>query len=642
MLQKVKKIFSKFREPKRLAVFFAGTVAMGLLLPGICSASILPSASDIASALLNAFILGFAAQYLGLWVFAFTLASMLLGWVTGPGFITYSYTGMDNPVVAAGWPVVRDLSNMFIVLAFVVVGIATSLRIKDYEATKLLPKLIVVAVLINFSPMICGLAIDFSNVLTNHFLTMGGQTSLGFLNAVKKIVYQLVSPTSLTMNPLDYIAMVAGVGFFCMMGTIIFLLYACLFFFRYVALWILVILSPLAFVSYVFDFTKKKIFDVWFDQFFEWCIIGIPGAFFLYLADILTFNSKPMANGSVTGVIATLTMYMVPSTFLVAGFMVSLETGARGAGAITGAIKSGGKAAWAGAKKGAVSAWNRSAPGQKVNSAVTRAGENMGLVAGGTDAMRKQALLKDANARMEAQRTDNPTAFKRTLEQGGGTVDSAAALQVAAGHNELHKYDRGRVAAGVRAATGPGGHGIPLDTFTKVDPTLAMQNPNNPTPKDLRAINGVVGGMDKKETRKLVKTGVPVRPQVLASLGGGQMDDLLKNGTPNQVKTLLQSATGTELKGQLAYARTLKASGNTEDVSRLIANIRKIRATRIKAPTQPPQQTPPAPPAPKEPNPSGFEKTPGSILYTPISVKKNPPPPPTPPATPPPSRIIMP
>ena len=45
----------------------------------------------------------------------------------------------DNMVIH-GWQIVRSLANMFIVLGFVVVGIATILRIREYEAQKkLLP-----------------------------------------------------------------------------------------------------------------------------------------------------------------------------------------------------------------------------------------------------------------------------------------------------------------------------------------------------------------------------------------------------------------------------------------------------------------------------------------------------------------------
>ena len=73
----------------------------------------------------------------------------------------------DQGVFYSGWIAVKGLGNMLIVLGFVIVGIATALRIRDYEAKKLLWPLIAIALLINFSGLFCGLIIDAANLIMN-------------------------------------------------------------------------------------------------------------------------------------------------------------------------------------------------------------------------------------------------------------------------------------------------------------------------------------------------------------------------------------------------------------------------------------------------------------------------------------------
>src|SRR4030042_2009947 len=64
---------------------------------------------------------------------------------------------------------------------------------------------------------------------------------------------------------------------------------------RIIFLWILVILAPIAFISYIFPATKKLYligWDSWWEELVKWSIIGIPIGFFLYLSDwIMSYQS---------------------------------------------------------------------------------------------------------------------------------------------------------------------------------------------------------------------------------------------------------------------------------------------------------------------------------------------------------------
>ena len=84
---------------------------------------------------------------------------------------------IKSPAVKQGWAVVRDLCNMFFVVVLLIIAFATILRVEAYHYKKLLPRLVIMAVLINFSKTICGLFIDFRQVVMLTFVN-------GFANAL--------------------------------------------------------------------------------------------------------------------------------------------------------------------------------------------------------------------------------------------------------------------------------------------------------------------------------------------------------------------------------------------------------------------------------------------------------------------------
>ena len=99
------------------------------------------------------------------------IASVVLSWVLSENFINFSYADpAGNPIIAAGWSLMRDLVNMFFIIALAFIGLATALRIKQYEIQKTLPRLIFITLICNFTPVLCGIVVDFSNILTYFFI----------------------------------------------------------------------------------------------------------------------------------------------------------------------------------------------------------------------------------------------------------------------------------------------------------------------------------------------------------------------------------------------------------------------------------------------------------------------------------------
>jgi len=341
----MKKLFSFLKNKKTLfaLIFLTATI---ITIPKIVHAQSDLAAqfvlSGVGDALFNSIMMAFMSSYLYATAVASDLARILLTWVmnlsTG-GII--SYTKSDAVII--GWPIVRDLANMIIVLGFVVIGIATSLRIENYKAGKLLAPLIVVALLVNFSLVICGIFIDGSNIVMNSFFSKTGDVSSYFNNTV-----QSFNMLGKTLDSPWYIfgSEMLAMTFFNFLSFFIFLLYAVLLLARIIALWLLVILSPLAFVCYVFPATKT-VWQKWSSNFLQWCIVGIPMGLFFYIGSqmINTMSSHPeliptvgvdtvFSTAEVVKAIASSVSLIVPGFFLIIGFMASLQFSAMGVSSI--------------------------------------------------------------------------------------------------------------------------------------------------------------------------------------------------------------------------------------------------------------------------------------------------------------------
>src|SRR3989344_578078 len=74
------------------------------------------------------------------------------------------------PAVLDAWRLIRDFVNIWFILILLIIAIGTILRAQSYQAKKLLPTLIMVALVINFSMPITGFIIDISNIISFQFL----------------------------------------------------------------------------------------------------------------------------------------------------------------------------------------------------------------------------------------------------------------------------------------------------------------------------------------------------------------------------------------------------------------------------------------------------------------------------------------
>jgi len=199
-----------------------------------------------------------------------------------------------SPVVQVGWKLTRGLVNLFFVLILMAIAFATILQIDAYGLKKVLPKLIIAALLINFSLVIAGAIIDFSQVLT-HFLFDNAIGELGLSAQLAKI---LGLQHTYELNPEANVGekMAEGIGgiimlifnifagtFLILAAALILALGAFLLIVRLIALWILLILAPLAWFFWILPATKN-LWESWWRSFLKWTFFAPVFAFFVYLA----------------------------------------------------------------------------------------------------------------------------------------------------------------------------------------------------------------------------------------------------------------------------------------------------------------------------------------------------------------------
>lgn len=149
------------------------------------------------------------------------IGKMLLGWSIWwfDGAVYYLVLRMGDLVnnqglngIRIAWGLIRDLGNIAIIAGFVAVGISTILQVATYAADKFLTKLIIAALLINFSYFFAGAIIDATNFVAQQiFYSEIMQQGCTTLSHAKGIRY-LSAPLALAGDGLTYATGMSGLS----------------------------------------------------------------------------------------------------------------------------------------------------------------------------------------------------------------------------------------------------------------------------------------------------------------------------------------------------------------------------------------------------------------------------------------------
>ncbi|HRH31612.1 MAG TPA: hypothetical protein PK950_03005 [Candidatus Paceibacterota bacterium] len=255
---------------------------------------------------------------------------------------------------------------MFFIVGLLVIAFATILGFESYEWKHGLVKIVLMAILINFSNLIAQLVIDVAHIFTITFLnavsaTAGGNLItlfqmdkiLALASGAPDALGQTRQVASLTLFAGSVLAFV-----FALLAALTIGAYLVVMVFRIVMLWALIVLSPLAFMLYAVPKGEDYAHE-WWSEFSKHVIVAPIMVFFLWLAfatlgtgqiiteiqkdpNVIQLNSSGEAEQTVTVLeISTwenFASFLLAIGFLWVGIKKTEETGATGAGLVGNAI----------------------------------------------------------------------------------------------------------------------------------------------------------------------------------------------------------------------------------------------------------------------------------------------------------------
>ena len=247
----------------------------------------------------------------------FKIVSELLVWSFNSFIALIQYNKfLDSVIVNTGWTVVRDIVNLFFVLILLVIAFATVFRVKNYQFQQLLPKFAIVVIVVNFSRTIIGFFLDFAQVIMMMFGTAISQTGAGnFVKLLRMNEWMELKPVvdAGISKGVEGISGAAGVAAWLaesaipiqsyitailtlIIGTAALSLGLTLLFiivYRIVAIWLLIIISPIAFLLAILPSTQQY-FSKWLDMLVKQILVGPLLVFFVWLA-LSTMQQSPGA-----------------------------------------------------------------------------------------------------------------------------------------------------------------------------------------------------------------------------------------------------------------------------------------------------------------------------------------------------------
>ena len=242
----------------------------------------------------------------------------------------------EGDATREAWTIFQGFANVCFIILFLVVIFSqlTGVGIDNYGIKKLLPKIIVVAVLVNLSYLICVLCVDLSNILGNAFqslfngLGVDGSASVGkevfkgsgagatVITAVALVSALFLVGKAVWENPAILLTLlVSALGVLIAIFFLFILLAG-----RKAAIVVLTVISPLAFVCYMLPNLKRQFFDKWL-KFWEGLLLVYPicglligGGDFVSRLLLVTLSGGDGFFGAFTAmIVGIIPVFMIPT-----------------------------------------------------------------------------------------------------------------------------------------------------------------------------------------------------------------------------------------------------------------------------------------------------------------------------------------
>ena len=235
-------------------------------------------------------------------------------------------TTNQNSGIYLAWVIMRNISNVAFIVAFLVIIYSqlTSVGISNYGVKKMLPRLVIAAVLVNLSFTICAILLDLSNIAGYAFQ----DAFMGIKNTISTVGENTSTSTwtwsEIISTALSNGALAVGAGYAVSLAlttellpmlvpaaalaglTLLFILLIMAA--RQALIIILIIISPLAFVCYLLPGTEKW-FKKWRDLFLT-MLVFFPAFAVVFggaqLAGIIIIQNASGPNGAIMHVLGML------------------------------------------------------------------------------------------------------------------------------------------------------------------------------------------------------------------------------------------------------------------------------------------------------------------------------------------------
>lgn len=231
--------------------------------------------------------------------------------------------------VTRGWALVRDIANIFFIFVLLYIAIGTILNLASVNTKKMLVKVVLIALLINFSLFFTRIIIDASNILAHAFIgsidiqvtdTKGNPVEKDYAQISASIVEKFNPQTLIDKEEGGILAQIysesslAGLGsnmIIIFIGAAImlttsyaFIMVGLMLLGRVIELWYLMIISPIAFISIVLPFSIPQFgWSAWFKNLISTAFLAPVFMFFMYLMIMffdIGFNSGFASNTTST------------------------------------------------------------------------------------------------------------------------------------------------------------------------------------------------------------------------------------------------------------------------------------------------------------------------------------------------------
>jgi len=317
-------------------------------------------------------------------------------WVSGMFFnvllsVSLSSDLLRSSFVGQAWGIVRDLSNIFFILILLYIAIKIILGLGGTEVKKMIVNVIIIALLINFSMFFTTVIIDSSNILALIFynkMTVNTKSStdtdrpysgIGGEKDVSGGLVNSFDPTQMvgedfftqakknppnpdgtqaddsTEVPLSIILSVILLsGAVMCFAAYVFFVTGIFFLGRLIELWILIIFSPFAFMSWPVP-QLSSLQDIgwkaWLDRLLSVAFMAPIFMFFLYFIFMLISNKAvfegiiPKSTGGTTGMIKLILGAVLPCILICVLLLKAKNYAKKGSGAIGEMVMKGAKIA---------------------------------------------------------------------------------------------------------------------------------------------------------------------------------------------------------------------------------------------------------------------------------------------------------